>query len=135
MPKKAGVSQVSIYNYFGSKQQLANEVVIYYIDQEWMKYEQLIHSDLPFPDKIQQIVFDKKRLADEINENFYTYLMNEYVAGGYIKQIYNEKAVPLFTELLQEGKVRGFVDENLSSEAMLLYLQMLNESMQKKRNL
>src|SRR5690625_2379966 len=43
--KDADVSQVTIYNYFGSKDQLIDEVIAYYINNLWIEYEEIIYSD------------------------------------------------------------------------------------------
>ena len=59
---KAAVSQVTIYNYFESKDNLVHEVITYYVDRVWNDYEQLFNSSLPFYEKVKQIIFDKKKL-------------------------------------------------------------------------
>ena len=85
--KEANVSQVTIYNYFESKDNLISEVIIFYVNKVWAEYEQLFHSDLPFPDKIKQIVFDKKMVAGEMSSDFFNQFMLEYSKeSNYIEQ-------------------------------------------------
>ncbi|WP_332628674.1 TetR/AcrR family transcriptional regulator [Halalkalibacter flavus] len=129
--KEANVSQVTIYNYFESKHQLIHDVFIYYVDKASSDFEKIVYSDTPFPDKIKRIIFNKKEVAKQINEEFYQYLMKEYsTEGNYIEKIYVEKAVPYFTVLFKEGKEQGFIDPNLSEEAILFYVQMLKDYIQ-----
>src|SRR5690554_5735283 len=64
--KKANVSQVTIYNYFESKDLLINEVLKYYIDKVWNEQIQILDSDLPFNEKLQTIAFQKHEIAHEI---------------------------------------------------------------------
>ncbi|MCL7749465.1 TetR/AcrR family transcriptional regulator [Halalkalibacter alkaliphilus] len=131
--KEANVSQVTIYNYFESKHQLIHDVFIYYVDKASSDFEKIVYSDTPFPDKIKKIIFNKKEVAKQINEEFYQYLMKEYsTEGNYIEKIYVEKAVPYFTVLFKEGKEQGFIDPNLSEEAILFYVQMLKDYIQKE---
>jgi AcrR family transcriptional regulator len=131
--KEANVSQVTIYNYFESKHQLIHDVFIYYVDKASSDFEKIVYSDTPFPDKIKRIIFNKKEVAKQINEEFYQYLMKEYsTEGNYIEKIYVEKAVPYFTVLFKEGKEQGFIDPNLSEEAILFYVQMLKDYIQRE---
>lgn len=131
--QKANVSQVTIYNYFESKHKLTSDVFGYYIIKATEDFEKLIHSDMPFPEKIKQIIFNKKEIAKQIHEEFYLFLMKEYSAeGNIIEKIYVEKALPYFSKLFEEGKEQGYVDPNLSQEAILFYVQMLKDYMQRE---
>lgn len=131
--QKANVSQVTIYNYFESKHKLTSDVFGYYINKATDDFEQLIHSDMPFPEKIKQIIFNKKEISKQIHEEFYLFLMKEYSAeGNIIEKIYAEKALPYFSQLFEEGKEQGYVDPNLSQEAILFYVQMLKDYMQRE---
>ncbi|MFC0471095.1 TetR/AcrR family transcriptional regulator [Halalkalibacter kiskunsagensis] len=131
--KHANVSQVTIYNYFENKHTLIHEVFLYYIEKASRDFEQIVHDNIPFPDKIKKIIFNKKKIANQIHVEFYQYMMKEYSAeGNYIEKIYVEKAIPYFTLLFNEGKEQGYIDENLSNEAILFYIQMLKDYMQRE---
>ncbi|TFE01655.1 TetR/AcrR family transcriptional regulator [Jeotgalibacillus salarius] len=131
--KKAQVSQVTIYNYFESKHNLIHEVFIFYVDQASNQFEEIVHSDLAFPDKVKGIIFNKKQVSTNIHPEFYQYLMKEYTEeGNYIEKIYSEKALPYFIQLFDEGKKEGYVDQNLSNEAIMFYIQMLKDYIQRE---
>ncbi|TDL31911.1 TetR/AcrR family transcriptional regulator [Jeotgalibacillus sp. S-D1] len=131
--KKANVSQVTIYNYFENKHKLIQDVFHYYVDKAFHNFELIIHSDIPFTEKIKQIIFNKKEIAAQINEEFYQYLMKEYsTEGNYIDKVYAEKALPYFARLFKEGKEQGYVDPSLSEEAIMFYIQMLKEYVQRE---
>ncbi|MEA3319368.1 MAG: TetR/AcrR family transcriptional regulator [Bacillota bacterium] len=131
--QKANVSQVTIYNYFESKHKLTSDVFGYYIIKTSADFEKLIHSDIPFPEKIKQIIFNKKEISKQIHEEFYHFMMKEYASeGNIIEKIYVEKALPYFAKLFEEGKDQGYVDPNLSQEAILFYVQMLKDYMQRE---
>jgi len=133
--KEAGVSQVTIYNYFESKHQLTYDVFVFYIDSASSQFEELVHSDLPFPDKIRMIMFSKKEVAQQIHEEFYQYLMKQYsTEGNLFENLYEEKVVPYFSQLIQEGKDQGYVDDSLSEDAIRFYLEMLRTYMQNEEN-
>ncbi len=131
--QKANVSQVTIYNYFESKHKLTSDVFGYYIEKTSDDFEKLIHSNKPFPEKIKQIIFNKKEISKQIHEEFYLFMMKEYATeGNIIEKIYVEKALPYFAKLFEEGKEQGYVDPNLSQEAILFYVQMLKDYMQRE---
>jgi AcrR family transcriptional regulator len=131
--KEANVSQVTIYNYFENKHKLIHDVFIYYVDKASIDFEQIVFSDLPFPDKIKKLIFTKGEVAKQINEEFYQYMMKEYSSeGSYIEKIYAEKAIPYFTALFMEGKDQGYIDPNLSEEAILFYIKMLKDYIQRE---
>lgn len=130
--KKANVSQVTIYNYFGGKNALLKEVIIDYVNRVWNVYEELLDSDIPFHDKVKQIIFDKKEIAAHIHEDFYNHFMEEYTSGNYINRLYQEKILPKFIQLFEEGKKQGYIDPKLSNEAIIGYLQMFKDYFQRK---
>ncbi|WP_216830755.1 TetR/AcrR family transcriptional regulator [Alkalihalobacterium elongatum] len=131
--KKANVSQVTIYNYFESKHKLIQDVFIYYVDKAATDFEQIIYSDLPFPEKINKLIFAKKEVSTQIHQEFYQFMMKEYTTeGNYIEKIYIEKTIPYFKELIEDGKKQGYIDQNLSHEAILFYIKMLKDYMQQE---
>src|SRR5690625_6343800 len=58
--KKAHVSQVTIYNYFESKDNLIYHVFKYYVDDIWEEQKEMLESDIPFNKKIEKIILDRK---------------------------------------------------------------------------
>ncbi|WP_326938278.1 TetR/AcrR family transcriptional regulator [Alkalihalobacillus alcalophilus] len=50
--QKANVSQVTIYNYFESKDNLVQHVFKYYVDLVWEEQKALFDLDLPFKEKL-----------------------------------------------------------------------------------
>lgn len=131
--KKANVSQVTIYNYFESKHHLIHEVFIFYLDKAANEFEQILNSDMKFPEKIKCIIFNKKEAAKQIHQDLYQYFMKEYTSDAKsMEKLYVEKALPKFMQLFNEGKEEGYVDPNLSNEAIMFYLQATNEYLQRE---
>lgn len=131
--REANVSQVTIYNYFESKDNLIREVIIYYTNKIWTEYEDLFESKMPFPEKVKKIIFDKSLVANQINEEFFQYFMKEYsTEDNYLLRFYTETALPRFMELFAEGKAQGYIDPTISDEAIIFYLQMFAEYMRRE---
>ncbi|WP_062353655.1 TetR/AcrR family transcriptional regulator [Bacillus kwashiorkori] len=131
--KNATVSQVTIYNYFESKDNLVQEVFKYYVDQIWQEQKRLLQSDLPFSKKLKRIMFGKTQISYGLNEKFFQDLMKDYASGqSYISEIYENEALPMLVAFFNEGKQQGIVDSTISVEAILIFMQMFTEFMQKE---
>ncbi|MBC5636786.1 TetR/AcrR family transcriptional regulator [Ornithinibacillus sp. BX22] len=132
--KNANVSQVTIYNYFGSKDKLVDEVVVYYIEEIWSEFQKIIDSDIHISEKIKQIIFNKTTSASSINEEIYNYIIKDFSSGtgSYIEEFYTNKALPELINLFDEGKEQGYIDSTISNEAILIYIQMFREYLQQK---
>lgn len=130
---RANVSQVTIYNYFESKDNLVRYVFKYYVDQIWEEQKELLQSDIPFHEKIERIIFEKGFAVDQISERFFEDFMEDYASGkSYVEELYITEALPLYMKFFNEGREAGFIDPSISDEAILFYLQMFREYMQKK---
>ncbi|QGH33362.1 TetR family transcriptional regulator [Gracilibacillus salitolerans] len=130
---EANVSQVTIYNYFESKDNLIHETMVYFVEKEYQKFQDIIDSDIRFPEKIEQIIFNKTDDAAKINEELYHYLMSDFSSeGSYIDKVYQEKALPLFNQLIDEGKRTGFIHQDISTEAIMIYIHMFKDYMKKE---
>ena len=123
--KKANVSQVTIYNYFESKDNLVRLVFKYYVDQIWNEQKQLLVNDLPFNEKIKKIIFNKGIAANQISEQFFQDFMKDYASGrSYVEEVYQKEALPLFIKLFNEGREQGYINSEVSDEAILFYLKI-----------
>lgn len=131
--KKANVSQVTIYNYFESKDNLVRLVFKFYVDQVWDEQKHLLVNDLPFNEKIKKIIFEKGIAANQISERFFQDFMKDYASGqSYVEEIYQKEALPLFIKLFNEGREQGYIDSEISNEAILFYLKMFQEYLQRE---
>mgnify|MGYP001942657885 CR=1 FL=1 len=131
--KEADVSQVTIYNYFGSKDQLVDEVIAYYVNNLWVEYEEIIYSkQLSYKEKLEQVTFQKNRDALHIHEEVYERMMNDFNQNRGALKDYQDKAMPLLMDLLNEGKELGYIDKNISNEAIMIFSQMFINYIQKE---
>ncbi len=131
--EKANVSQVTIYNYFDSKDNLIQQAVINYIEKSYQEYQDILDSNISFSEKIEKIIFNQKDIAQHIHEEVYDYIMTDFKDGSsYLEKMYQEKSIPFFQQLINEGKEKGFIYPDLSEEAIMFYIQMLKDYTQKK---
>src|SRR5699024_10235743 len=130
--KEANVSQVTIYNYYESKDNLIQLVYQHYVDQIWDEMKRLFTSDLPYEDKVKQMISLKDVSNPTISDVFYEDLVKDYGTGqSYVEEKYEKEGLPLLMEFVNEGKEQGYIDPALSNEAILVYLQMFQEYMRR----
>jgi AcrR family transcriptional regulator len=132
--KKAHVSPVTIYNYFGSKDELLRAVLVDYMDKSFEEYRELIYSDRPFSEKIEQVIFRKTETAKELSPEFLQSLTDPGIQALF-EEYTNEKSMPLAMELIDQGKKQGYINPKLTTEAILFYIHIFTETTQKKEGL
>ena len=118
--KEANVSQVTIYNYFDSKNNLIHLVFKFYVDQIWDEMKVLLASNLPYEDKIKQMISFERNMANHsMNNKFFQDLLKDYATGqSYVEEVYLKEGLPLLIEFVNDGKNQGFIDPSLSNEAI-----------------
>ena len=126
---EAGVSQVTIYNYFGSKEALIREVFRDYLESTMEEFEALIHGEGTLKEKIEYIVFQKKKTSHSFHPSAISELMKEDPEiRDFVKQNYEQRSVPMVVDLVTKSKAKGEISDHISVETVILYLDMLNDS-------
>lgn len=123
---RAGVSQVTIYNHFGSKEGLVREIVKQQLNDMLEKYRGVIQEDKPFPEKMETIVFDKTQIASEYRGEF----IRKAIAGDpelrqYLDSLWQKEINQMTLDFLEQGKEQGFVNPKTSQKALTLYLEIM----------
>ncbi|NLL58068.1 MAG: TetR/AcrR family transcriptional regulator [Firmicutes bacterium] len=126
--KKAGVSKVSIYNYSGSKEELARQVLYAFMDKKLSEFRRFMDSNLSFKEKFDILYKLKIDSAEVLHESLYSY---KFLLSPKMKQFintyYETKTRPLFIKLIEQGKREGDIDSNLSNEALITYLEAFKD--------
>jgi AcrR family transcriptional regulator len=124
--RAAGVSQVTIYNHFGSKEGLVREVVKALLKRVMDRAWEVIREDKPFPEKLETIIFDKAKIASEYRgELMREAARNDPELRDWIEAFWREDVTKATLELLEEGKREGFVNPDLPVDMLLLYLEII----------
>jgi AcrR family transcriptional regulator len=122
---KAGVSQVTIYNHFGSKDDLVREIARTQFENMLEKYREIIKSDMPFPEKMETIVFDKTQIAAQYHGEFtQTLLRSDPQMRQFVESLWQKDVNQMTLDLLEDGRRQGFVSPDISRKAIMLYLEI-----------
>jgi AcrR family transcriptional regulator len=128
--RKAGVSQATIYNNFGSKEELAREFVMAMVDQLVDRVQDILTPGKLYREKMAAFIqfiseiMDHERPFDAGGTVFASSL--DLQNDPEIKRIHDaaqEKMTQLLLGLVQEGKDQGQISMDLSEEALRVYFK------------
>jgi AcrR family transcriptional regulator len=127
--KLAKVSQVSIYNYYGSKEALLKASIIRVMNQQFEEYKQVLSSDIPFSEKIKELLMRKKNGLEIINLEMFTALMQKDPELQEIVLDFSmNKSFKLLISLIDEGRALGLVRNEVQNQTLLVYIQVLSQA-------
>ena len=124
--RKAHVSHVTIYNHFGSKEELVHDVIKTAISGLVEDSRSVIESDRPFLEKLELIVLNKAETAGQYQgELMRTVIRDNPVMQRFVESLWTQEVEGLIHELVDEGKKLGYIDKELSWEAVWYYFEII----------
>ncbi|MBE9913842.1 TetR/AcrR family transcriptional regulator [Paenibacillus donghaensis] len=127
--REAGVSQVTIYNYFGSKEALIREIFLEFMESILDEFEAVVTGEAALKEKIEFIILQKKKNSHSFHPSVIAELMeNDSEVRVMVQKNYEERSLPLVVELLTKSKANGEISNDISIDTVMLYLNMLYES-------
>ncbi|GIP00706.1 MULTISPECIES: TetR/AcrR family transcriptional regulator [Paenibacillus] len=123
--KAAKVSQVTIYNYFGSKEELLREVFRNYFDKAIRDFEEYMSEGHSLKEKIEHIIFLEKESYNDFPPGLIKELLiDDEELARYMDEQYRNKAIPLTIQIIEEGKDSGEISPEVSTEHILAFIQL-----------
>lgn len=139
--KQAGVSPVTIYNYYGTKDELFAKVVTEMLEEAWEERLRMLRSDLPFWEKIEKMIFETADFANKVDPEFLRTMMSSSPEILAMTEEIYKRYLPQMMDFFEGGQREGYINKDVSAETFLLYLNLLNEartkidlSMDKEKN-
>ena len=123
---KADVSKVTIYKYFGSKEDLHREVFNMYFDEILAATEQVLDSDLDFMDKLK-IVLGVKSVYPKVADHqaFMDLLDKDDQSEGDDQRSPRNRIKAIIYRFYEQGKREGYIDERVSFDMLYLYYEIV----------
>lgn len=123
--KEAGVSQVTIYNYFGGKEALLRETFKRDVDRSIEEFRLHMSGGHSFKDTIAYIMFNERqsymtKSLDLIKE----LMVDDRDMFAYIEEQYATIVIPLFAELIERGRASGEVSEKVTVPIVIAFIRM-----------
>jgi AcrR family transcriptional regulator len=128
--KNAGVSQVTIYNHFGSKEALFREVIKDYTAEQYDFHKNLFESDMSFLEKMKASILHKTKQVENIHpEVIREMMLVDEELRNYLAEFQSKYAIPLILKLIKDAQVSGEINPELSEESIMVYIQLFNNDM------
>jgi AcrR family transcriptional regulator len=123
--KTAEVSQVTIYNYFGSKESLMREVFKNYINNSFNEFLEYMNGEHTFKEKIEWIILQERESTNTITPNMIDQLLiNDQEIAQFLDKEYNEKIIPVLLQFIEDGKKNGEISSNISTQGLMMYINV-----------
>jgi len=123
----AHVSQVSIYNYFGSKDALVIECVKSLVHDTIDQAYALLATDMPYLDKLNAAL---SLCTTDIHVSLSSYLSASAIADENFMQLISDGVYELQKELylqyIEAGKREGAIDPSLPTSVILKFISAIN---------
>jgi AcrR family transcriptional regulator len=132
----AGVSPTTIYNLFGTREDLIFEVVKTISLKNLEKNRGVINSQIPFAQKLAAIINGKRDLLEKFDAELIEKIMNQDPkTRPFIDELYEKEIKPLWMQVINEGKSQGFVDEQTDIQILLVYLDVIKAGLTARQDL
>ncbi|MFC1911564.1 TetR/AcrR family transcriptional regulator [Chloroflexota bacterium] len=128
--RKAGVSPATVYNHFGSKEDLVRATVKYFLTSTAADFSKIFKEDLSFLEKMEQILLYKSDMLGQYQGEFMQTIISEdpeirhIVDSEYLTEIRQ-----IVINFYEEGKKQGYVNPELSTEAIMRYMLIVRSGM------
>lgn len=119
----AGVSPASIYNFFGSKEELAKQIFYHQMDEAGREFSDMMNSDFPFEDKMNKMYEVSVTNQDTLNnEGMKNFMFEDPVFKEHIEDYASTVVIPEIIKLIEQGKAEGKIAGGISAEAIMIFM-------------
>jgi len=128
--RKAGVSPATVYNHFGSKEDLVRAAVKYFLSSTAADFSKIFEGDLSFLEKMEQILSYKSDMLGQYQGEFMQTVISEDPEIRYlVDSVYLTEIRQMIIDFYEEGKRQGYVSQELSTETIMRYMLIVRSGM------
>lgn len=118
--KEAKVSKMTFYRHFKNKNELALQIMLNIFDKGLSDYRQVMAQDIPFVDKIEEIISLKFQNTQDVSEEF---IKDVYVNGDEATQKmiveYSETMLLEFKNDLANAQDKGWIRKDIKIDFIM----------------
>lgn len=123
----AEVSPVSIYNYFGSKDNLVALCVNDLFEEITQQAEDILKCNLAFNTKLDHaFALCQEKMSQQISDYFQDKMVEDSVFSTLLTKAITAKKRDIYRTYINLGKAEGLIAEDLSTELILNVMDALN---------
>jgi AcrR family transcriptional regulator len=131
--KEAGVSPTTIYNYFGTRDNLVTEVARELVHEMMEKMREVNDADLPFPQKVSDMFSGKMDFIGR-NSALLPKLLSQN-ASIITDSVNMAEMREMSGQFFDSGKKQGYIDQSLDNQTILDYFDILRAGVAAKPEL
>ena len=124
--KKAKVSQVTIYNYFGSKDALLLEALRSQMAHSLKASEDLFLEDIPFIEKMKKALAEKQLSGTQLTKEFLDTIPWGNAEFQDLFQEMRSKSYYFIEQMVKQGKAEGAIYPSITLEAYMSYISAID---------
>lgn len=123
----AEVSPVSIYNYFGSKDNLVALCVNDLFEEVTQQAEDILNSNLDFKTKLDHaFALCQEKMSQQISDYFQDKMVEDPALSSLLTKAITAKKRDIYRAYIELGKKEGLIAKDLSTELVLNVMDALN---------
>jgi len=128
--RKAGVSPATVYNHFGSKEDLVRATVKYFLTNIAADFRKIFEGDLSFLGKMEQTLLYKSDMLGQYQGEFMQRIISEDPEIRHlVDSVYLTEIRQMIIDFYEEGKRQGYVNPELSTETIMRYILIVRSGM------
>ena len=121
--EEAKVSKASVYNYYGSKENLYREVIGYVLENISKQVEEIVALPIDFHEKFKKIILKEMEFLTRSSGEF---MMELFSTENQILNVnFHDRISDLFFKFFEEGKSLGYIEESYSNEFLYEYVKIV----------
>ena len=123
----AHVSQVSIYNYFGSKEKLVSECAQVIVQDTLQRAVEIMQKDINYLEKLQMaLALCTEELSLAVSNHFSKKALDDPKMMEHLVESVNRSKADVYRVYIEQGKLEGYIDASIATETILDYMEAIN---------
>lgn len=128
--QQARVSPATIYNYFGTKEQLYVDMLMNWMDKQLERYDCILDSALSFPEKTKEIMLLEAQNLKLLSDEFLNVPSSESTGlAERMERDSGEKVMRFFMKFVAMGKQEGYIHREQTEEVAIRYFTMFKNEL------
>ena len=100
-------------------------VLRYVSDGIMQKMEDLLNSNLPFPQKMQQMIYVKLNSVSGMQSELIEKIWSDPASRKYVEEMTENRAKPMMKKIIEQGQREGYIHQGIAPEIFMLYFDIL----------
>ncbi|RKY56988.1 MAG: hypothetical protein DRP93_00155 [Candidatus Neomarinimicrobiota bacterium] len=125
--KLAGVSKMSFYYYYDNKRHIIEDVIKGWLDQLLEESKQIMNCNIPFSEKIVELVEWKADFVKSMSQAFLQELYDSDGEYSYLVKDIMSETQKLTYMFFSSGKKQGELNKNVDVSTIMLWMNIISD--------